>query len=115
MKRLEAAIYDSQAMRTFAGVGLSVEKEGTIVGCHDSCGSFFDQVDTRFCRVQWQGAAKRGQIKALPEGRVKEVTVRLERFKAPGIVCKGPRLHERVPEDSALLQEAQVLSQSQVT
>jgi IS5 family transposase len=41
-----------------------------------------EEVATRFAGVQWHVAAKRGQIKALPEGRVKELTLRLEKLKA---------------------------------
>ena len=33
-------------------------------------------------RLEWHVAAKRGQVKALAEGRVKELTVQLERLKA---------------------------------
>lgn len=32
--------------------------------------------------VEWHVAAKRGKIKAMPEGRVKELTIQLERLKA---------------------------------
>jgi IS5 family transposase len=41
-----------------------------------------EEVASRFAGVQWYVAAKRGQIKALPEGRVKELTLRLEKLKA---------------------------------
>jgi len=41
-----------------------------------------EEVTSRFAGVQWHVAAKRGQIKALPEGRVKELSVRLEKLKA---------------------------------
>jgi transposase, IS5 family len=41
-----------------------------------------EEIATQCPGVEWHVAAKRGKIKALPEGRVKELTIQLERLKA---------------------------------
>lgn len=41
-----------------------------------------EEIASRDGDIQWHVARKRGQVKALMEGRVKELTVRLERVKA---------------------------------
>ena len=64
-----SALLHGQEKEVYADAGyLGVEKR--------------EEIATTYPSVQWQVAAKRGQVKALPEGQVKALTVQLERRKA---------------------------------
>ena len=63
------ALLHGEEQQAFADAGyLGVEKRA--------------EVASRFSRLSWHVAAKRGQVKALAEGRVKELTLRYARAKA---------------------------------
>ncbi|KVN28040.1 IS5/IS1182 family transposase [Burkholderia ubonensis] len=110
---LEDALYDSIAMRAFAGIDLAVENvpDAGYIGVDKR-----DEMKSK--SVKWRVAAKRGKLKAMQDGAQKDRMIALERTKAqirarvehPFHVVKNLFGHRKVRYKGLLKNTAQLFS-----